>query len=84
MFTLVAQGAEAKLYTGYYDGRPVIVKERFRKDYRHPTLDERLTKERLRAELRGIQRAKAVGKFQQWIKNVTLSVSLTQGKGGER
>lgn len=61
MFHLTSQGAEAKLYTGEYEAKAVVVKERFRKTYRHYGLDDRLTKDRLRAELRGIQRAKAIG-----------------------
>jgi TP53 regulating kinase-like protein len=60
-FELSGQGAEARLYKGKYLDREVMVKERFPKTYRHPDLDDRLTKERLRAELRGILRCKAIG-----------------------
>lgn len=58
---LIRQGAEGRIYTGLFLGRKCIVKERFPKTYRHPALDERLTKERMRGELRGILRSKAVG-----------------------
>lgn len=58
---LIAQGAEARLYKGTYLGKSVIVKERFEKKYRHPDLDERLTKERIKAESRAIVRAKSAG-----------------------
>lgn len=59
---LFKQGAEARLYKGTFFGRKTIVKERFSKKYRHPELDERLTKERLRAELKGLLRCKNIGK----------------------
>lgn len=60
-FELISQGAEACLYKGSYLGRPTIVKERFVKTYRHPDLDSRLTKDRIKAEARAIVRAKAAG-----------------------
>lgn len=58
---LIAQGAEARLYKGIYLGMPCLMKERFVKNYRHPELDTRLTRERIRAESRAILRAKAAG-----------------------
>lgn len=58
---LMKQGAEARLYETKFQGKTVIVKERFAKNYRHPELDKRLTKERLRAELKGLIRCKTVG-----------------------
>ncbi|KAK2589202.1 hypothetical protein KPH14_002012 [Odynerus spinipes] len=60
-FELISQGAEACLYKGSYLGRPTVVKERFVKTYRHPDLDSRLTKDRIKAEARAIVRAKAAG-----------------------
>lgn len=36
-----------RVYEGTFCGRAVIVKERFPKSYRHPVLDEKLTKKRL-------------------------------------
>ena len=33
-FSLVKQGAEARLYTGHFLGQEVVVKERFSKKYR--------------------------------------------------
>ncbi|XP_043270050.1 EKC/KEOPS complex subunit Tp53rk isoform X2 [Venturia canescens] len=60
-FQLIGQGAEARLYSGYYLGKSTLVKERFEKKYRHPDLDSRLTKDRIRAEARAIVRAKAAG-----------------------
>jgi len=59
---LIAQGAEARLYRGVYLGKACLMKERFLKNYRHPELDARLTKDRIRAEARAIIRAKSAGK----------------------
>ncbi|CDW53019.1 WD40 and F-box-like and Pkinase domain containing protein [Trichuris trichiura] len=58
---LIAQGAEAKLFHAVFLGRKVIVKERFPKSYRVKELDERLRKERLRAEIRSLLRCRQVG-----------------------
>jgi len=61
-FTLLKQGAEAKLKVGMFlGGRKAILKERFSKKYRHPDLDAKLTKERFRGEIRSLMRAKTVG-----------------------
>lgn len=54
-YELISQGAEAKLWkipAGSLFDVPCIAKERFSKAYRHPTLDEKLTKQRCRAESR--------------------------------
>ncbi|CAK1543636.1 unnamed protein product [Leptosia nina] len=58
---LFKQGAEAKLFVCNYLGKPTLVKERFKKHYRHPALDENITKERIKNEARSIVRCKAVG-----------------------
>lgn len=60
-FQLLKQGAEAKLYLGDFLGQKSLVKERFSKSYRHPDLDSRLTKERMRAEARAIIKCKTLG-----------------------
>lgn len=60
-FHVIKQGAEAKLYTGTYLGKKVIVKERFLKKYRHIDLDRMLTKERIKAECKAIVKCKALG-----------------------
>lgn len=57
-FVLLRQGAEARLYTGLFLGQKSVVKERFSKKYRHPQLDDRLTKERLKGEVRSLMRCK--------------------------
>lgn len=58
---LIAQGAEARLYKGFYLGKACLMKERFLKNYRHPELDARLTKDRIKAEARAIIRARSAG-----------------------
>uniref|UniRef100_A0A0N5AX63 non-specific serine/threonine protein kinase n=1 Tax=Syphacia muris TaxID=451379 RepID=A0A0N5AX63_9BILA len=55
------QGAEAKLYRCVYLGRPAVLKQRFARSYRHPLLDEILTKERLKSELRALCSCKMAG-----------------------
>lgn len=52
------QGAESRIKFGTADGKAAVLKERFVKKYRHPLLDQRLTKERLRAEVRSIKKIK--------------------------
>ncbi|KAJ3155215.1 TP53 regulating kinase [Geranomyces variabilis] len=59
--TLIKQGAEARVYTMPFAGRPAIVKERFRKAYRHPTLDEKLTSRRVVQEARCLHRMRRAG-----------------------
>lgn len=58
---LFKQGAEAKLYLEDYNGQQCLVKERFPKKYRHPTLDNQITKERMRAESKAVTRCTAAG-----------------------
>lgn len=72
---LIAQGAEARLYKGLYLGRMSLVKERFVKNYRHPELDARLTKDRIKAEARAIIRAKSAGK-NPFLATVLALISL--------
>ncbi|KAF9420559.1 hypothetical protein HW555_003309 [Spodoptera exigua] len=58
---ILKQGAEAKLYICNYLGKPTLIKERFKKKYRHPDLDEHITKDRIKNEARSIVRCKAFG-----------------------
>ncbi|CAN9085738.1 unnamed protein product [Alternaria alternata] len=59
----ITQGAEALVYktTFLTPSTPVVVKYRPPKPYRHPTLDKRLTKQRLLAEARSLIRVKRDG-----------------------
>ncbi|KAL6782869.1 CGL126 [Auxenochlorella protothecoides x Auxenochlorella symbiontica] len=60
-FELLSQGAEARVWTGTFLQRPVVVKQRFPKAYRHPALDAKLTQQRLKAEVRGLLKARKLG-----------------------
>lgn len=55
-WTLLFQGAESRVYRGQYKAQPAILKERFKKTYRHPELEQKLTKERIRAELKAYEK----------------------------
>ncbi|WAR55198.1 hypothetical protein PtB15_4B818 [Puccinia triticina] len=66
--SLIKQGAEAKVYTVELvkatEGRAaitVLLKYRFPKTYRHPSLDSQLTKNRLTFEARSLTRALKTG-----------------------
>lgn len=39
----------------------MIVKERFKKEYRHPDLDKKLAKRRINAEVKALEKAKQLG-----------------------
>ncbi|TPX72986.1 hypothetical protein SpCBS45565_g00145 [Spizellomyces sp. 'palustris'] len=59
---LIKQGAEARVYKmPFGEGRCAIVKERFKKAYRHPVLDEKLTARRVIQEARCLQRLRRAG-----------------------
>ncbi|KAJ7972759.1 EKC/KEOPS complex subunit bud32 [Quillaja saponaria] len=58
---LIKQGAEARVFESNFVGRKSIVKERFSKKYRHPTLDSKLTLKRLNAEARCMTKARRLG-----------------------
>ena len=53
---LLFQGAESKVFRGKYESKYSIWKERFVKEYRHPELDKKLTRERIRAELKAYEK----------------------------
>ncbi|KAL4611811.1 hypothetical protein ACB092_08G152600 [Castanea dentata] len=46
---LLKQGAEARGFESNFVGRRSVIKERFSKKYRHPTLDSKITLKRLNA-----------------------------------
>lgn len=60
-FTLMKQGAEAKLYTGLYENKQAIIKERFKKSYRHPDLDKVLTLKRIKTEVKLLNKSSSIG-----------------------
>uniref|UniRef100_A0A1I8AJS4 non-specific serine/threonine protein kinase n=1 Tax=Steinernema glaseri TaxID=37863 RepID=A0A1I8AJS4_9BILA len=55
------QGAEGRILNCTYLGKKAVLKERFTKKYRHPDLDRTLTKDRMKAELKGIMRCSDLG-----------------------
>jgi TP53 regulating kinase-like protein len=83
-FELISQGAEARLFLTTFLGQHVVVKERFKKEYRHPVLDERLTKERLALEARNLVRARRAGvlaplPFQVDVPRARIVMELIEG-----
>ncbi|KAJ3188081.1 hypothetical protein HK101_009223 [Irineochytrium annulatum] len=60
-FTEEQQGAEARVFVVDFGDRKAIVKERFRKLYRLPALDEKLTSRRLLQEARCLHRCRKAG-----------------------
>ncbi|KAJ6498053.1 kinase-like domain-containing protein [Mycena vitilis] len=56
--TLISQGAEAKVYKANLTSdpldSPILLKHRFRKGYRHPSLDGSLTRARVAGEARAL------------------------------
>ncbi|KAJ7332004.1 hypothetical protein JRQ81_014184 [Phrynocephalus forsythii] len=58
---LVQQGAEARVYRGLFLGRPAVIKHRFPKRYRHPALEERLSRRRTAQEARSLLRCRRAG-----------------------
>jgi TP53 regulating kinase-like protein len=60
-WTLLSQGAEARVYTLTACGVPAVAKHRFRKSYRIEPIDARLRKERTVAEARCLARCAEVG-----------------------
>ncbi|XP_068725758.1 EKC/KEOPS complex subunit TP53RK-like [Montipora capricornis] len=61
MWTLIKQGAEARVYKTHFYNKKTIVKERFSKSYRHPSLDEKLTHRRTNQEVRSMLRCRKAG-----------------------
>lgn len=60
-WTLISQGAEAKVFETDFSGRACIVKERVKKSYRLPVLDKKLSHRRLVQEARCILKCRRAG-----------------------
>ncbi|KAK7859784.1 ekc/keops complex subunit tp53rk [Quercus suber] len=58
---LLKQGAEARVFESNFVGKRSVIKERFSKKYRHPTLDSKITLKRLNAEARCMTKARRLG-----------------------
>jgi len=76
--TLISQGAEAKVYKGALasNGRPILLKHRFKKKYRHTTLDASLTKSRVSGEARALLKCLRSGVNVPGIRMVDASAGL--------
>nr|XP_054763658.1 EKC/KEOPS complex subunit Tp53rkb-like [Lytechinus pictus] len=59
--SLLKQGAEARIYKSTFMGRSSIVKQRFKKAYRHPKLDAKLSQKRTGQEVRTIVKCRKAG-----------------------
>ena len=57
-----SQGAEAKLYRCMFYGQLCLIKERFKKKYRHVVLDYALTKHRIKSEVKAMLKCRINGK----------------------
>jgi len=90
--TQISQGAEAKVYKAYVhtslasDARvPVLLKHRFKKQYRHPSLDANLTRARVAGEARALLRCLRSGVSVPGIRMVdaaegVLGIEWIEGK----
>ncbi|GBG85727.1 hypothetical protein CBR_g40454 [Chara braunii] len=58
---MISQGAEARVFGAQLLKRAIVIKERFTKRYRHPTLDGKLTTRRLAGEARSMIKARKLG-----------------------
>ncbi|KAL4602940.1 hypothetical protein ACB092_10G089300 [Castanea dentata] len=59
--SLLKQGAEARVFESNFVGKRSVIKERFSKKYRHPTLDSKITLKRLNVEARCMTKARRLG-----------------------
>ncbi|EFX03538.1 hypothetical protein CMQ_466 [Grosmannia clavigera kw1407] len=83
-YELVAQGAEARVYRTTYlaPDRPCALKFRPPKAYRHPVLDARLTRQRILAEARILNRCRREGVCVPALYAVDV-VGEDEGKGAQ-
>ncbi|XP_014284920.1 EKC/KEOPS complex subunit bud32 [Halyomorpha halys] len=58
---MIEQGAEARVFNVKYLGKAAVLKERYKRKYRNPILDEHILTDRVRAEARGLLRSKIAG-----------------------
>jgi Kae1-associated kinase Bud32 len=82
---IVYRGAEAILYVDEIEGQKVLVKERIKKNYRIPQLDENLRKLRTRKEVKLLTEARKVGIATPKIldvdeKNYKIFMEFIEGK----
>jgi len=90
--TQISQGAEAKVYKAYVHTSldsdtklPILLKHRFKKQYRHPSLDANLTRARVAGEARALLRCLRSGVSVPGIRMVdategVLGIEWIEGK----
>jgi TP53 regulating kinase-like protein len=81
---LIAQGAEAVLSLQRHGGREALVKDRIRKGYRIPQLDERIRRQRTRREADFIHKAQRAGVSTPQILSVGRDKITMEYLDGER
>ena len=67
---IIYQGAESIIYLSEYDNQRVLVKERIRKEYRVPQLDDELRKTRTKKEVKLLTEVRKLGIFTPTIYHV--------------
>ncbi len=58
---MITRGAEAEVWKGSWRGRDIVIKNRVKKGYRHPELDKKIRKMRIRKEGRLLVEARKIG-----------------------
>ncbi len=81
---IIKRGAEAILYLDEFEGQKVLVKERIRKGYRIPQLDERIRKVRTKREARLLTDARELGVNTPRVLQVTENKIVMEFVDGER
>lgn len=82
---IIYRGAESVLYLDTWEGQKVLVKERIKKGYRLPQIDEKLRKFRTRKEVKLLTEARKVGVATPKIlhvdeKNYKIFMEFIEGK----
>ncbi|KAG0143889.1 hypothetical protein CROQUDRAFT_65711 [Cronartium quercuum f. sp. fusiforme G11] len=75
---LIKQGAEAKIYKSSLipSEPPILIKHRFPKTYRHPSLNQQLTTQRLTFEARALTRAAKAGLDVPGLRGIDLKTGV--------
>jgi len=63
MFTEIANGAEAKIYTHKLFNKTIVTKQRIEKEYRDKALDAKIIKQRTKSEALLLKKVKEIGLF---------------------
>ena len=83
---LLYQGAEARVYSCTFLGKPCVLKERFTKKYRVAELDQKITQQRINQEVRTMARCRRYGiacPAVYHVDNETKSIYMEHVIGGK-